>query len=85
MVVEKFAGGFLLERFAFHDVTPMAGRVADAQKNRLVLRARLGEGLIVPREPVHGVVLVLEQVGRFFAGKAIGVFGRGGIHAATKT
>ncbi len=30
MVVEKFAGLFVLERFAFHDVAPMTGRVTDA-------------------------------------------------------
>src|SRR5208282_465060 len=31
MFVEKRADLFVLERFAFHDVAPMAGRVADAQ------------------------------------------------------
>jgi hypothetical protein len=27
--------------------------------------------------PVHGIVRVLEQVGRFLAGEEVGVFGRG--------
>jgi hypothetical protein len=52
----------------------MAGRVADAQKDRLVLRARPGKGLVAPGEPVHGIVRVLEQVGRFLARQAVGVF-----------
>jgi membrane protease YdiL (CAAX protease family) len=45
------------------------------KKIGLFSRARLGERLVVPREPVHGIVRVLEQVGRFFAGEPVG--GRG--------
>ena len=56
-----------LEGFAFHDVAPMAGRVADAQEDGPVLPARLGKGLLAPGMPIHRVVLVLEQVGRFLA------------------
>ncbi len=36
-----------------------------------------GERLITPGEPVHRVVLVLEQIGRLFAGEAIGEGVRG--------
>ncbi len=62
MFVQKRADFFILETLALHDVTPVAGRVADAQKNRLVLRARLRERRVAPSEPVHGIMRVLEQI-----------------------
>ena len=68
----------VLERFALHDVAPVAGRVADAQEDGLVLLARLGEGLLAPRKPVHRVVLVLEQVGRFLPRQAVRIGRRSG-------
>src|ERR1035437_2740718 len=70
----------VLEGFALHHVAPMAGRVADAEEDRLILAACLGEGYLAPGEPVHRVVLVLEEVGRFLAGEAVRVaqFGNGG-------
>ena len=81
MFVENPGNLFVLERFAFHDVAPVAGRVADAEEDRLVFRARPGERLITPGEPVHGIVRVLEQVRRFFAHQAVGVLVNGGFHA----
>ena len=68
VAVERGGGGFGLEGFAFHDVAPMAGGVADAEEDGLALGARLGERLIAPREPVHGIVRVLEEIGRLLAG-----------------
>jgi hypothetical protein len=49
----------------------MAGGIADGKEDGLVLRARFGEGLVAPREPVDGVVGVLKKVGGFFAGEAV--------------
>src|SRR3712207_8981484 len=46
----------------FHDVAPVAGRVADREQDRLALTLREAERLLAPGEPVHGIVLVLEQV-----------------------
>ena len=66
------------EGLAFHDVAPMAGRVADAQEDGPVLLARPGEGFLAPRIPVHRVVLVLEQVGRFLAREPVRMGRRGG-------
>ena len=60
-----------LEGFAFHDVAPMAGRVTDAQEDRPVLLARAGERFLAPGIPVHRVILVLEQIGRFLARQAV--------------
>ena len=51
----------------------MAGGVADAEEDRLVLRSRPGESLLAPGIPVDRVELVLEQVGRFLARLTVGV------------
>ncbi len=70
---KKAADLFVFKRFAFHDVAPMAGRIADAQKDGFVLRARLGERFVAPRKPVHGIVRVLQEIRRFFAGEPVGM------------
>ena len=59
----------------------MAGRIADAEKNRPVFHPRLFKRLIAPGEPIHGIVRVLEQVRRFFTRQAVGVLVNGGLHA----
>ncbi len=51
-----------LERFVRHDVTPVARRVADRQKDRAVQFARLVERLLPPRVPVNGVLGVLQEI-----------------------
>ena len=70
--VEEGGDGAVLEGFAFHDVAPVAGGVADTEENGFVFRFGAGEGLVAPREPVHRVVLVLEEVGRLFQREAVG-------------
>src|ERR1700690_772392 len=72
MLVEKAGNLFALERLTFHDMAPMAGGVADAQKNRLVFRPRPGKGLVAPGKPVDRIAGVLEQIGRFLAGQTVG-------------
>ena len=67
----------VLEGFAFHDVAPMAGRVADAQEDGLVLPVRLGKSFLAPRIPVHRVMLVLKQVRGLLMRQAVGVRGCG--------
>ena len=62
----------ILERLAFHHVTPVAGRVADREQQRPVLLARASQRLLAPGVPVHRVVLVLEQVGGGLVCQAIG-------------
>ena len=76
MLVQIISHFLALEGFALHHVAPVAGRVADAQENRFVFAPGLGESLLSPRIPVHGIVLVLQQVGRFLARKAVGMRGR---------
>ena len=90
MLVHHRGDGRDLEFFALHHVAPMAGGIADREKDRLVLLARFRERFLAPRIPVDGVVRVLEKVGRFLVDQAIRVLGmrgldfgggsRGGIH-----
>jgi len=71
--VQEFRRLFVFKRLALHDVAPMAGRVADAQENGLVLLARFGERRLTPGKPIHGIVRVLEQIRGFLAGQMIRV------------
>ena len=71
-LVHERRGVLVLERLALHHVAPVARRVADRQQDRDVALARRGQRLGPPRVPVHGVVLVLEQVGRGLARQTVG-------------
>ena len=53
----------VIEALNLHHMAPVAGCVANRQKHRLVLRSGAGEGFVAPREPVHRVVCVLQQIG----------------------
>ena len=63
-VVQQLGDGRVLEALALHDVAPVAGRVADREKDGLVFPACPGKGFFAPRVPIDGVVRVLEQIGR---------------------
>ena len=56
----------VLERLSFHNVTPVAGRVTDAQKNRNVTFPGLLESLVSPGKPLHRIVRVLQEIGAGF-------------------
>ena len=62
-LVHEGGRGLVLERLVGHHVAPVAGGVADGEQDRLVLGAGPLEGLVAPRVPVDGVVLVLLEVG----------------------
>ncbi len=66
----------VLERLALHDVAPVAGRVADRQKDRTPGAPRFLERLVAPRIPVHRVVRVLQQIGARLQDQTIGVLRR---------
>ena len=53
-------------------MAPMAAAVTDAHEHQLVLRLRLGKGLIAPGVPVHRVVGVLQEIDRAFAREVVG-------------
>src|ERR1051326_5141705 len=71
--IEERRDLFVFERLAFHHMAPMAGRISDAEKDRLILFPRLGESLLTPRIPIHRVMLMLQQVRRFLARQPIGM------------
>jgi len=54
-----------------HDVTPVTSRIANRQKDRFVLAARLGEGFFAPGIPIDRIVRMLEKIGRFFLRQSI--------------
>ena len=63
MLVEDFGGLLVFERFPFHDVTPMAGGIADAEEDGFRLAPGEVEGFFAPGIPVYRIVLVLAEVG----------------------
>ena len=69
--VEQLGDFLVLETLPLHHVAPVAGAVADREKDRSVEFAGLLEGLRTPREPVDRVVHVLQQVGAGFFGKPV--------------
>ena len=62
----------ILERLVRHHVTPVAGGIANAQQDRHIALARLGEGLVAPRLPIDRIVHVLPQIRRRLRGEAVG-------------
>ena len=62
----------VLERLALHDVAPVAGRVSDAQQDRLVFAARLLQRRVAPRVPRDRIVGVLSQIRAGFVRQPVG-------------
>jgi hypothetical protein len=61
----------VLERFVRHHVTPVAGRIADRQQDRLVLGAGARKRFRAPRIPVDRVVGMLPQIGAGRPGETV--------------
>ena len=62
----------ILKRLVRHHVAPVTRRVADAQKNRLRLRPRPAKRRFAPRQPIHRILRMLQQVGRLFTDERVG-------------
>ena len=75
VLVDQLRRLLVLKRLTLHHMAPVAGRVAGGEKDRLVLRLRLFESLVAPRQPVHRIVGMLQQVGRALLGEGVGKFG----------
>jgi hypothetical protein len=75
--VEERRRRLVLEGLALHHVAPVAGRVADAEEDRPVQQLGAGERIRTPREPVHGIIGVLEEIGTRLSGEAVGHQGDG--------
>ena len=60
MLVHHPGGVWVFEGFMFHDMAPVAGCVANAQKDRFIFLARFLQRFISPGVPVHRVIGMLE-------------------------
>ena len=71
LVHDRRDGG-VLERLALHDVAPVAGRIADREEDRLVLRPCPLERGVTPGVPIDRVPGVLLEVGTLLVDQAVG-------------
>ena len=76
-LVHHRRGGVVLEAFVRHHVAPVTGRIADRKQDRFIVTLRLRQRVGSPRPPLHGVVLVLEQIWACLLREAVLV--RGGV------
>ena len=65
-LVHDRSGCGIFEAFMGHDMAPMAGGIANGEKDGPVGGLRRGERGRTPRTPMDGIVLVLEEVGAGF-------------------
>jgi hypothetical protein len=72
VLVHEAGDVLILERFVFHDMTPVAGGVANTDKKRFVLSLCLFKGLLTPGIPVDRVIGVLLQIEAFFVYQVVG-------------
>src|SRR5579884_322762 len=56
-------------------MAPMASRIANRQKNRLVFLTRFLECCFAPGQPIHGVMRVLAQIRAFFMDERVRIHG----------
>ncbi len=73
MGVHEHSGLLILECFVFHHMAPVAGAVAHAHNHQFVFLARPLPSCFTPRHPIHGIVLVLLQIGRCRLRQGVGV------------
>ena len=72
VLVQNRSHALLLERLVRHHVAPVAGGVANAEKDGLVLGPRSLQRSLSPGIPIHRVVSVLEQVRAGLVDQVIG-------------
>jgi hypothetical protein len=54
-------------------MAPVAGGIADAEKDRLIFPSGLLKGLLSPGMPLYGVMRVLQEVRAGFVDETVGV------------
>ena len=74
MPIQKRGDGLVFEALAFHDMTPVTGRIANRKKHRLVFASGAGECFRTPGIPVDRVMGMLEQIGRVFENQPVDIF-----------
>ena len=72
MLIEECSYALILEGLVGHHVAPVAGRIADGEKDRLVLFPGFVQRRRPPGVPIHRIVRMLEQVRARFVGQMIG-------------
>jgi hypothetical protein len=58
--VEYLCDFLVLEAFTLHDMTPVAGGIADGKEDGLVLRFGFFKGFVTPGIPVDRIICVLQ-------------------------
>ena len=61
--VQKLRDLLILKALMGHDMTPVAGAVSDAEKDRFILLSGPTERLLTPGIPLYRILRVLEQIG----------------------
>ena len=69
--IEQLGGLRILEGLPGHDVTPVAGRIPNGDKDWFVLPSRPVERLFSPRIPIHRIVPMLQKIGRLLFSEPI--------------
>ena len=85
VLVHEPGDRLVLEALSLHDVAPVACRVADREEDGHITPPCLGERLFTPREPLHRIVCMLEQVRGSLRRETVRLTvraGSGGAHAA---
>ena len=71
MLIQYGCDAVAFERLVRHHVTPVTGRIADRDEDRLVLPTGLGKRLVTPRKPVNRIIRVLKEIGTALAREAV--------------
>lgn len=52
-------------------MTPVTGGITDAEEDGFILAFRYSKCILIPRQPVHGMVRMLKQIRRFFVDQTV--------------
>ena len=83
VLVEEGRDLVVHERLALHHVAPIAARIADRKKDRLLVLLGFGQRLVAPGIPIDGVVRVQQQIGAGLFRQTIDVTLRGRLVVAS--
>ena len=71
VLVHKTGGDRVFKTLVSHDMAPVAGGIADGQKNWLVAVLGLLKRLFTPPHPVYWIILVLKEIGAGFQAETV--------------
>jgi hypothetical protein len=69
--IHQLCNLLIFKTLLLHHMTPMAGRVADTEKDRLVLLPGSAQSLLSPGKPIHRIVGMLQKVRAGLVNQAI--------------